>query len=42
VTEDGEVLVYFPKEGLKGFQPPAEWTEAVSLTHREKQQETQG
>uniref|UniRef100_A0A8C7GGN7 Germinal-center associated nuclear protein n=1 Tax=Oncorhynchus kisutch TaxID=8019 RepID=A0A8C7GGN7_ONCKI len=37
VTEDGEVLVYFPKEGLKGFQPPAEWTEAVSLTHREKQ-----
>ncbi|CAB1346720.1 unnamed protein product [Coregonus sp. 'balchen'] len=24
VTEDGEVLVYFPKEGLNGFQPPTE------------------
>ncbi|XP_010878121.2 germinal-center associated nuclear protein [Esox lucius] len=42
VTEDGEVLVYFSKEALKGFQPPAEWTEAVRLTHREKQLETLG
>ncbi|KAJ8012892.1 hypothetical protein DPEC_G00047600 [Dallia pectoralis] len=42
VTEDGEVLVYFSKEALKGFQPPSEWTEAVRLTHREKLVETQG
>ncbi|XP_067459089.1 germinal-center associated nuclear protein [Thunnus thynnus] len=39
VTEDGEILVYFPTESLKGFQPPEEWTEAVRQTHREKQEE---
>ncbi|KAM9365403.1 germinal-center associated nuclear protein isoform 2-T2 [Pholidichthys leucotaenia] len=39
VTEDGEILVYFPMEALKGFRPPEEWTEAVRQTHREKQQE---
>ncbi|KAM7380864.1 hypothetical protein PAMP_004134 [Pampus punctatissimus] len=42
VTEDGEILVYFPTESLKGFQPPEEWTEAVAQTHREKQQENKG
>ncbi|XP_029386874.1 germinal-center associated nuclear protein isoform X2 [Echeneis naucrates] len=39
VTEDGEVLVYFPTESLKGFQPPQEWTEAIKQTHREKHQD---
>lgn len=42
VTEDGEILVYFPTESLKGFQPPEEWTQAVRKTHREKQQQTEG
>ncbi|XP_040004702.1 germinal-center associated nuclear protein [Xiphias gladius] len=42
VTEDGEILVYFPTESLKGFQPPEEWTQAVRQTHREKQQEKGG
>uniref|UniRef100_A0A3P8NGE7 Germinal-center associated nuclear protein n=1 Tax=Astatotilapia calliptera TaxID=8154 RepID=A0A3P8NGE7_ASTCA len=42
VTEDGEILVYFPKYSLKGFQPPEEWTEAMRQTHREKQQEKEG
>uniref|UniRef100_UPI003AAB6F8D germinal-center associated nuclear protein n=1 Tax=Centroberyx gerrardi TaxID=166262 RepID=UPI003AAB6F8D len=42
VTEDGEILVYFLTESLKGFQPPEEWTQAVRQTHREKQQETEG
>ncbi|KAM6934890.1 germinal-center associated nuclear protein [Xenentodon cancila] len=39
VTADGEILVYFPTESLKGFQPPEEWNEAVRQTHKEKQQE---
>ncbi|XP_072254034.1 germinal-center associated nuclear protein isoform X2 [Leuresthes tenuis] len=39
VTEDGEILVYFPTESLKGFEPPEEWTQAVRQTHRDKQQE---
>lgn len=42
MTEDGEILVYFPTESLKGFQPPEEWTQAVRQTHREKQQEKGG
>uniref|UniRef100_A0A8C4IA11 Germinal-center associated nuclear protein n=1 Tax=Dicentrarchus labrax TaxID=13489 RepID=A0A8C4IA11_DICLA len=37
VTEDGEILVYFPTESLKDFQPPEEWTQAIKQTHREKQ-----
>ncbi|KAM9710737.1 germinal-center associated nuclear protein [Menidia menidia] len=41
VTEDGEILVYFPAESLNGFEPPDEWTQAVRQTHREKQQEKQ-
>lgn len=39
VTEDGEILVYFLADTLKGFQPPEKWVEAVRLTHKEKQQE---
>nr|XP_046259110.1 germinal-center associated nuclear protein [Scatophagus argus] len=42
VTEDGEILVYFSTESLKGFQPPEEWTEAIRQTHREKQEEKEG
>ncbi|XP_035532563.1 germinal-center associated nuclear protein [Morone saxatilis] len=42
VTEDGEILVYFPRESLKDFQPPEEWTQAIKQTHREKQQEKEG
>ncbi|KAM3862155.1 germinal-center associated nuclear protein [Diretmus argenteus] len=42
VTEDGEILVYFAMESLKGFQPPEEWTQAIRRTHREKHQETEG
>ncbi|XP_044071482.1 germinal-center associated nuclear protein [Siniperca chuatsi] len=42
VTEDGEILVYFPTEALKCFQPPEEWTQAIRQTHREKQQEKEG
>ncbi|XP_070770765.1 germinal-center associated nuclear protein [Enoplosus armatus] len=42
VTEDGEILVYFPTESLKGFQPPEDWTQAIRQTHREKQQEKEG
>ncbi|KAM9347509.1 germinal-center associated nuclear protein [Symphorus nematophorus] len=42
VTEDGEILVYFPTGSLKGFQPPEEWIQAVRQTHREKQQEKEG
>lgn len=42
MTEDGEILVYFLTESLKGFQPPEEWTEAVRQTHREKQQKSEG
>uniref|UniRef100_A0A3B4XWI0 Germinal-center associated nuclear protein n=1 Tax=Seriola lalandi dorsalis TaxID=1841481 RepID=A0A3B4XWI0_SERLL len=29
VTEDGEILVYFPTESLKGFQPPEEWSQVT-------------
>ncbi|MEQ2308541.1 hypothetical protein AMECASPLE_029200, partial [Ameca splendens] len=39
VTEDGEILVYFPTGSLDGFKPPAEWTQAVEKTHTEKQQQ---
>lgn len=42
VTEHGEILVYFPAESLKGFQPPEEWTRAVGRTHRQKQEEREG
>lgn len=42
LTEDGEILVYFPAESLKRFQAPEEWTEAIKQTHREKQQEKEG
>ncbi|KAM9850955.1 germinal-center associated nuclear protein [Aulostomus maculatus] len=42
VTEDGEILVYYPPDSLMGFQPPKEWTEAVRQTHQEKQQEDTG
>uniref|UniRef100_A0A3B4YFS0 Germinal-center associated nuclear protein n=1 Tax=Seriola lalandi dorsalis TaxID=1841481 RepID=A0A3B4YFS0_SERLL len=38
VTEDGEILVYFPTESLKGFQPPEEWSQAIKQTHKEKHQ----
>uniref|UniRef100_A0A3B4Y955 Germinal-center associated nuclear protein n=1 Tax=Seriola lalandi dorsalis TaxID=1841481 RepID=A0A3B4Y955_SERLL len=31
VTEDGEILVYFPTESLKGFQPPEEWSQAINV-----------
>ncbi|XP_055086544.1 germinal-center associated nuclear protein [Periophthalmus magnuspinnatus] len=41
VTEDGEILVYFPSEALSCFTPPDEWNEAVKETHREKQQQRQ-
>ncbi|XP_026151855.1 germinal-center associated nuclear protein isoform X2 [Mastacembelus armatus] len=41
MTEDGEILVFFATESLKGFQPPEEWTLAIRQTHREKQQEKQ-
>ncbi|XP_019955220.2 germinal-center associated nuclear protein [Paralichthys olivaceus] len=39
VTEEGEILIYFLTESLKGFQPPEEWTQATRQTHREKQQQ---
>ncbi|XP_038127205.1 germinal-center associated nuclear protein isoform X2 [Cyprinodon tularosa] len=39
VTEDGEILVYFPTGSLEGFRPPAEWAQAVEKTHLEKQLE---
>ncbi|XP_073329353.1 germinal-center associated nuclear protein [Pagrus major] len=39
VTEDGEILVYFPTESVKGFEPPEDWTQAIRQTHREKQQQ---
>ncbi|XP_017285867.1 germinal-center associated nuclear protein isoform X2 [Kryptolebias marmoratus] len=42
VTEDGDVLVYFPAGSLKGFRPPDTWTQAIEQTHREKQQESNG
>ncbi|KAM6978448.1 germinal-center associated nuclear protein-like [Tautogolabrus adspersus] len=42
VTEDGEIMVYFPTESLNGFKPPEEWTQALRQTHREKHQEKEG
>lgn len=39
VTEDGQILVYFRKEGLRDFVPPSSWEAAVKRTHQEKQQE---
>lgn len=42
VTEDGEILVYFLDDSLKGFQPPDEWMEAIRQTHKEKQLEAAG
>ncbi|XP_061838749.1 germinal-center associated nuclear protein [Nerophis lumbriciformis] len=39
VTDDGEILVYYLRESLKGFQPPEEWIKAVRLSHRVKQQD---
>lgn len=42
LTEDGEILVYFPTQSLKGFEPPEEWNKAIRQTHREKQQEKDG
>ncbi|XP_068184771.1 germinal-center associated nuclear protein isoform X2 [Antennarius striatus] len=39
---EGEILVYFSVDSLKGFQPPEEWTEAIRRTHREKQKEREG
>ncbi|XP_037543110.1 germinal-center associated nuclear protein [Nematolebias whitei] len=42
VTDDGEILVYFPAGSLDGFRPPDPWTRAVEQTHREKQQEMNG
>ncbi|XP_056145681.1 germinal-center associated nuclear protein [Lampris incognitus] len=41
MTDDGEILVYFLTESLKGFQPPEEWLQAIKCTHKEKQQETE-
>lgn len=38
MTEDGEILVYFSAESLKGFQPPEEWRLAVRQKHREREQ----
>ncbi|XP_077363553.1 germinal-center associated nuclear protein isoform X2 [Festucalex cinctus] len=42
MTEDGEILVYYLSESLKGFQPPEEWIKAVRMTHREKQRDDKG
>ncbi|XP_076016638.1 germinal-center associated nuclear protein [Genypterus blacodes] len=42
VTEDGDILVYFPLMSVKDFQPPEEWSQAIRETHRGKQQETEG
>uniref|UniRef100_A0A8C6NZW1 Germinal-center associated nuclear protein n=2 Tax=Nothobranchius furzeri TaxID=105023 RepID=A0A8C6NZW1_NOTFU len=38
VTDDGEILVYFPEGSLEGFQPPEGWTRAVEQTHMEEKQ----
>uniref|UniRef100_A0A8C9WGI3 Germinal-center associated nuclear protein n=1 Tax=Scleropages formosus TaxID=113540 RepID=A0A8C9WGI3_SCLFO len=38
ICEDGEIMVYFPKDGLRGFLPPPCWLEAERQTHRDKQQ----
>ncbi|KAF7658146.1 hypothetical protein LDENG_00016710 [Lucifuga dentata] len=42
VTEDGDILVFFPSLSVKDFEPPEEWTQAVRQTHREKQQKIEG
>ncbi|XP_049606912.1 germinal-center associated nuclear protein [Syngnathus scovelli] len=42
ITEDGEILVYYLRESLKGFQPPEEWIDSVRMTHREKQRDDKG
>ncbi|KAM9776294.1 germinal-center associated nuclear protein [Syngnathus typhle] len=42
ITDDGEILVYYLRESLKGFQPPEEWIESVRMTHREKQRDDNG
>lgn len=39
ITDDGQILVYFQKEALSHYQPPAEWAEAVRHTHQEKRQQ---
>ncbi|XP_041925259.1 germinal-center associated nuclear protein [Alosa sapidissima] len=39
ITADGQILVYFHREGLSDFVPPASWGEALKRTHQEKQQE---
>nr|XP_057902994.1 germinal-center associated nuclear protein [Doryrhamphus excisus] len=36
LTDDGEILVYYLSESLKGFQPPEDWMKAVRLTPRDK------
>ncbi|XP_055071228.2 germinal-center associated nuclear protein [Misgurnus anguillicaudatus] len=37
LTDNGEILVYFNKDSLEGFQPPDIWIEAVKQTYHEKQ-----
>ncbi|KAL2081524.1 hypothetical protein ACEWY4_023377 [Coilia grayii] len=39
ITDDGQILVYFQKEGLSHFLPPASWAEAVRHTRQEKRQQ---
>ncbi|XP_062390501.1 germinal-center associated nuclear protein [Sardina pilchardus] len=39
ITADGQILVYFQREGLSHFAPPDSWGAAVKRTHQEKQQE---
>lgn len=39
ITDDGQILVYFQKEGLSHFLPPASWAEAVKHTRQEKRQQ---
>lgn len=41
ITADGQILVYFQKEGLSHFVPPASWEGAVKRTHQEKQRDLQ-
>ncbi|XP_037120761.1 germinal-center associated nuclear protein isoform X2 [Syngnathus acus] len=42
ITEDGEILVYYLRESLKGFQPPEEWIDSVGMTHRESRRDDKG
>ncbi|XP_061679793.1 germinal-center associated nuclear protein [Syngnathoides biaculeatus] len=42
MTKDGEILVYYLTDSLKGFHPPKDWIEAVRITHREKLQDDKG